>query len=120
MTEGKKNDKNHYNGKRNGGGRLRKVESFSGDFSEGRNAGRSGDGDEIRKTKHNHAATNRKNRKRTGEKMIKYWTTDGTYYTESESFIKTHLLKNYLQAGKEFYTIRDGNGEIIALAIVKE
>lgn len=72
MTEGKKNDKNHYNGKRNGGGRLRKVESFSGDFSEGRNAGRSGDGDEIRKTKHNHAATNRKNRKRTGDKMNEY------------------------------------------------
>ena len=52
--------------------------------------------------------------------MAKYWTTDGTYYTENENFIKTHLLKNYLQDGKEFYTIRDGNGEIIALAIVKE
>lgn len=99
---------------------MRKIANFSGDFPEGRDPCRSCNGDEIRKIKHNHAATNRKNRKRTGEKMTKYWTTDGTYYTENESFIKTHLLKNYLQAGKEFYTIRDGNGEIIALAIVKE
>lgn len=52
--------------------------------------------------------------------MAKYWTVDGSYYTENADFIKGHLLKNQLQAGKEFYTIRDSGGEVIALAIVKE
>ena len=51
---------------------MRKVENFSGDFSEGGDPCGSCNGDEIRKTKHNHTATNRKNRKRTGDKMNEY------------------------------------------------
>lgn len=51
--------------------------------------------------------------------MTKYWTLDGSYYTENESYIKTHLLKGILQDGKEFYTITDKNGAPIALAVVK-
>ncbi|MBQ8319518.1 MAG: hypothetical protein IJX81_01400 [Clostridia bacterium] len=51
--------------------------------------------------------------------MCKYWTIDGSYYTESAEFIKSHLLKGILQPGKEFYTIADDGGEVIALAIVK-
>lgn len=51
--------------------------------------------------------------------MAKYWTLDGSYYTENESFIKEHLLKGILQDGKEFYTITDEHGEPIALAVVK-
>lgn len=63
------NDEKHNHGKRNGGGNLRKVANFTGDFPEGGDPCGSGDGDEIRKTKHYNAATNRRNRKRTGEEM---------------------------------------------------
>lgn len=51
--------------------------------------------------------------------MAKYWTLDGSYYTENEAFIKGHLLKGMLQDGKEFYTITDESGAPIALAVVK-
>lgn len=51
---------------------MRKIANFSGDFPEGRDPCGSVDGDEIRKAKHNNAATNRRNRKRTGDKMNEY------------------------------------------------
>jgi hypothetical protein len=52
--------------------------------------------------------------------MAKYWTLDGSYYTENENFIKDILLKNILQDGKEFYTITDESGRAIAMAVVKK
>ena len=60
---GRNNETSNHNGKRNGGGRLRKVANFSGDFPEGRDPCRSCNGYTVRKTKHNHAATAGINRK---------------------------------------------------------
>ena len=91
---------------------MRKVANFTGDFSEGRDPCGSGDGDEIRKIKHNHAQTAGRNRKRTGEEMTiqellkKYEVKD---IDELNSFIlwlkwnneqKSDIIKEFLKVGE--------------------
>lgn len=51
-------------------------------------------------------------------KNAKFWTLDGSYYTESVNHILTLLGKDFKQ-GKEFYTITDSNGDAIALAVLR-
>ena len=50
--------------------------------------------------------------------MTRYWTTDGSYYTENKDFIINVLLKEIYAPNKQEYTLHDGNGEIIALATI--
>ena len=91
---GRNKEKYNHHGKRNGGGRLRKIANFSGDFPEGRDPCGSCDGDEIRKTKHNHAATNRKNRteeqsEMKNKKMLEYCKKNIEYLMAYEKLLKS-------------------------------
>ena len=51
-----------------------------------------------------------------GIKKAELWTVDGSYYTDDIRSICRDLL---VVNGKEFYTIRDDSGELLALATVR-